>query len=1081
MKYIHLHNHSEASIADGLFGVKKWVGAIEDKGFVGQALTDHGVMTNALPFYTQMKAAGLIPIIGAEFYYVDEPLVKSAENRKNSHLILIAKNYEGYQNLCKLSKLSFTEGYYYKNRIGRDWLAEYSNGLVCLTACQGGVLSQEVWKETRGAKSDLEGKFKELHAIFGKDLYVEFQGHNTINLQEDGTEFNSQALINMAFYDKLRHLPGFQQIVTNDCHYILPEHAMIQKKIKEMMWKGGKSDAAGESATVTKDHFTDSLWLKGGVQVYEAFRKHHEYLPKQFVADGMRNTFDVLEKCKDFEFPKRRYLPTFRAGVDSKALFVKLTTAKMRQFLKKGKLHDHRSVYVRRFKEELRVISTHNLEDYFLVVWDIIRFAERGGIYSGLGRGSAAGSLISYILGIVKIDPIEYGLIFERFLNENRCVSGELPDIDLDFESDRRKEIKDYIYKTYGHDKVCEIGTYGRMKLKTCLIDFAKAFGIASQKEILSITTSLDLDKEDVDDLEAAAESDPKLMKLLASHEDFGFTVTETIGQIKSQGVHPAGVIICSDIISDITPIKTQRKTKKDAGEEDSRIITTQFEDKHIISQGMMKMDVLGLKEYDVIRFVIENTKTGLTANYAEELQEREREEPNEAVWSMFKDGKSEGVFQFASDGMKALLVMMQPDCINDLVAANALYRPGCLENGWHIQYCKRKNGEEEVTYDHPFVEKALGTTYGVIVFQEQFMEVIHKLGDISLVESDTIRSALGKKDLDKLHKFQEKFVKGAAPKIGKERAIELWQQIEKASGYSFNRSHSAAYSVLAYISQYLKVNHTAHFWAAQLDWDVRKNKLEDMLTNRRAASDMGVEFVLPDINLSKERFTVTEGETEIGITTKRESVVWSITSVKGVGPKAAREIISKQPYKGFEDFHKRVNKSIVKANNIESLIYAGAFDSFGDRRNLLDIMAAVDRAKKGKKAKPYKRPTEEEMVMKFYDSMGFLEIKLKSIKEFSKGCITESELREYGDGDYARVGGMITAARNQKTRRGDAMGFVTMVDLDEMIELTVFPEAWAKFRSVLREGKIVEVYGKKSVYGNRQNQLQLELAEEIL
>lgn len=648
--------------------------------------------------------------------------------------------------------------------------------------------------------------------------------------------------------------------------------------------------------------------------------------------------------------------------------------------------------------------------------------------------------------------------------------------IDLDFESDRRKEIKDYIYSTYGSDKACEIGTYGRMKLKTCLIDFAKAMGVANQKEILAITTNLDLDKEDVDDLEAAAESDPRLMKLLASNEDFGFTVTEVIGQIKSQGVHPAGVIICSENIADITPVKTQKSQK-----EDSRIVTTQFEDKNIISQGMMKMDILGLKEYDVIRFVIENAKTGLTIhNYVDELQERERREPNEAVWKMFRQGNSEGVFQFSSEGMKSLLVMMQPDCINDLIAANALYRPGCLENGWHIQYCKRKNGEEAVSYVHPLVEKALGNTYHVIVFQEQFMEVIHKLGDISLVESDTIRSALGKKDKEKLHKFQEKFVAGATPKIGKREAEELWGQIEKASGYSFNRSHSAAYSVLAYISQYLKVHHTPYFWAAQLDWDVRKNKLEDMLTNRRAASEMGVEFVLPNVNLSKENFIVLPGEEEMGVTIKKDRVVWSISSVKGIGPKAAKEIASKQPYDGFEDFYNRINKAVVKANNIESLIFAGALDDFGDRRNLLDLLAIKESKKKGKKAKPYRTPSEEQMVLKFYDSMGFLEIKLKKIKDFSKHCVTESELREYEDGDYARVGGMVTAVRPQKTRRGDSMGFVTITDLDEMIEITVFPEVWAKYRDVFREGKTIEVYGKKSVFSNRHNQLQAEKAVEI-
>jgi DNA polymerase-3 subunit alpha len=1071
MKYVNLHNHTEASIADGLFGPKRWVEAIKERGFKGHAITDHGSMTNLIPFYHLMKKESLIPIMGVEFYYVDNPEEKTTDNRKSSHLILLAKNFEGWQNLCRLSRLSYTDGFYYKPKIGLEWLKRHREGLICLSACQGGVLSNHVWHERKSGRFDdrLENRFRQFKSIFGDDFYVEFQSHHTLtSIEGEDALFDSQAMVNQAFYERLRGLEGFKQIVTNDCHYIKPEHANIQRKLKEISWNGGNNSAsvAADSATVTKDHFTDSLWLKNAVEVYESFRRNHEYLPKQFVAQGMLNSIEILEKCKDFEFPTKRYLPVFRPEVDSKELFKKLTTKLLIDFLKSDRVVAKKEQYVERYKEEYRVISAYGLEDYFLIVWDLVRFAKKNGIYTGLGRGSAAGCFISYLLGIVQIDPLEYGLIFERFLNENRCVSGELPDIDLDFESDRRKEIKDYIFKTYGRDKVCEIGTYGRMKLKTALIDFGKVLGVTTQKEILKITTSLDLDKEDVDSLIAAKEASPQLQILLDKNKDYSFFVTEIIGQIKSQGIHPAGVIICSEKLEDITPLKTQNRTLKPEevdsdGEKSERILTTQAEDKYIIASGMMKADVLGLKEYDVIKFVINNVPdiNMDVDNYVQKIMAKEKAKPNKKVWQMFQEGKTEGVFQFSSQGMKDLLQMMKPDCVNDLIAANALYRPGCLENGWHILYCDRKNGLEEIEYIHPDVEVALGTTFGVIVFQEQFMEVIHKLGGISLVDSDTIRSALGKKDKAKLDRFRAQFVEGASKKIDKTKALDLWRQIEKASGYAFNRSHSAAYSVLAYISQYFKVYYPAHFWAAQLDWDTRKNKLDDMLNNRRAASDAGVEYILPHINKSKMRFTVQENK-----------VVWSFSSIKGIGYKAAQELQAKQPYKDFDDFYKRISKSKVKFNNIQALIHAGAFDVFGDRRELLKIVASKTKGKK------YVSPTEEDLLRKFAESMGFFERKIKSLRgTFSHYTMTEQEVAGYDAGDTVRVGGMVTEVKTIKTKNGDNMGFVTLLDLDEKLSLTLFPRQWEEYRGLIDVGAIVEVVGTKSAYKNQHNCIEVD------
>lgn len=1082
MVYCPLHSHSDASISDGLFGPKKWATAFKEFGFKASALTDHGSMANIIPLYKMMKENGQTLIVGCEFYYVDNPTEKTPDNRKNSHIILLAKNYEGFQNMLKLSELSHTEGYYYKNRIGFEWLAKHSEGLVCLTACQGGVLANQVWREKKGQEHNLVKKFHEMRSIFGDDLYVEFQGHKTPNYDETTKElFCSQEMINKALYEKLKKEKGFQSVLTNDSHYILPEHAEIQRVMKDMAY--GKSDT-GESATVTKDHFTDSLWLKNHKQVYEAFRTNHEYLPKEFVVDSMLRTVEVFEKCKDFEFPKdKRYLPTYYPTVeeqekykesDSKKFFKAIAISQFNKMWKEGILcHASKTEYMDRFKKEYLVISKYGLEDYFLIVWDLIRYSDDNNIYTGLGRGSAAGCLISYLLGIVKIDPIEHKLIFERFLNENRCSSGELPDIDTDFESLHRSQIKRYIFTKYGKDKVCEIGTYGRMRLKTALLDFGKAYGAGTHKELLNITKNLDLDKEDVDDLEAAIKQDPALERLMNENPDYEFAVKECLGQIKSQGVHPAGLIICSEPVSQVTPVKSQLKKKTDEFDDldsdgEKRIIATQTEDKHVIAQGLMKVDILGVKQYDIIKYVIEHADTGFTReNYVTEIMRLERESSNKKVWKMFQQGNTDGVFQFSSSGMKELLVQMKPEKISDLIAANALYRPGCLENGWHILYCNRKNGLESVEYVHEDVEESLSETYGVIVYQEQFMEVIHKLGGIPLVEADIIRSALGKKDKDKLHKFRDKFVEGASKKISEEEADELWNQIEKASGYSFNKSHSAAYGVLAYISQYLKVNYREHFWCANLQWAVVKKKEDELSSMRRASMDMGIKHLLPEINTSKADFHVKDGV-----------IVWGFLSVNGVGPQAAKDIERLQPFYSFDDFMTKIKKSKIKKNNIEGLIQAGAFDSFGDRKDLLFVIHET-KSKKVKTDKPFVTLSEVELILKFRESMGFFEQQVKKARPgFSRYCINQKELEEYDTGEAVRVGGIISSVSIVRTKRGENMCFINLEDMDESIEITCFPKVYEEFKKVVKKNSIVEIQGVKSGFNDKKNCIEANFIE---
>lgn len=1079
MTFVNLHAHSEYSIADGLFAPSKWAEALESRGYKAHALTDHGTMAGHLPFYKAMKDRKLIPILGCEFYYANNPEIKTPENRHSSHLILIAKNYDGYRNLLKLQKLSFTDGFYYRPRIGLEWLRQYHEGLVCLTACLGGVLSHAVRQEFAAKEKGevicglLEAEYLKFAGIFGDDFYVEFQSHNDKD--------QMQQKIQAEFYDRLRLMPGFKQICTNDCHYILQEHSQIQTILKENAY-AKKSETSGSSYTTT-----DSLWLKQPIDIARSFRDFHGYMPNRFWMEGMAKTQEVLDKCVGFEFPKgKRYLPVYdKAGTDSKAYFRELTIARLGAFLRSGTLHATPEKYKERFAKEFGTIKKYNLEDYFLIVWDIVNYAQKNGIYVGLGRGSAAGCLISYLLGIVRIDPLEYGLIFERFLNETRCESGELPDIDLDFESHHRTAIKQYIFDTYGNDKVCEIGTYGRIKLKTGILDFGASLKVADRSTLLNITTNLDLDKGLLNSLEEACKADARLEGLVAANPYFGFAVKEIIGntrggpgegQIKSVSVHPAGVIISNESVAEITPVKSQ--VSKETGD---RILTTQAEDKYLIAQGMVKMDVLGIKEYDIVRSILENApdKRFTVDNYVEKIMADEAKYQElkgslavcpivpHLVWDYFKIGRTDGVFQFSSDGMKQLLVQMQADHVEDLIAANALFRPGCLENGWHTQYCDRKHGKEAVSYVHPDLEKTLGSTYGVIVYQEQFMSIFHLLGGIPLVESDVIRSALGKKDKVKLAKFKDQFVKGATPKLGAEvRALEVWEQIEKASGYSFNKSHSASYSVLAYISQYLKVLYPALFWASHLDWDTVKNDQESVTAHRRAAKEQGVQIARPHINESKAKFVGDEA---------RKWVRWGFQGIKGIGEGPAEAIEKGQPYADFDAFLNSPEiKGKVKWNHLIALAYAGVFDSFMDRRELIKYLHVA-------KKKLVPALAEKDLIMGYKESMGFFEQSLKKrVIGWDKDIMGEPELLKYMDGLTCVVGGLVTSVKRVKTKKGDAMGFLTLTDQDEEIQVVIFPSQWLKFRTEIAEGKVIEVHGTKNVRNGIQNQVVADKVIEL-
>jgi len=1052
LNFVHLHVHSEYSIGDGLFSPKIWAQAFKDAGFAGAALTDHGTMGGSLEFYYAAKSLGIKAVMGCEFYFNANPELKDVKNRSCQHIVLLAKNFDGWRSLLFLQKWSYTDGYYFRPRIGFDEIDKANRGrnLVCMTACIGGVLGLN--------QDDYLARYETLKHIFGDDLYVEIQGH----------DLRDQVIIN----EKLIAIPDIRPVVSSDCHFILKEHQRIQKMIKVNSFKNKES---AESFAAC-----DTNYMASARDIYKSFKAFHR-IPMSTVVKGMENTEKIFHEC-NVELEDRRYLPVFSKKFNSKDLFLKLGKKFLSEFLRDPKVFrfGSKADYVKRFIKETEVILKYNLEDYFLIVWDILRFARSRGIYTGLGRGSSSGSFVCFLLKITQINPLQYDLIFERMLNEIRCELGELPDVDMDIESARRQEVKDYMISRYGRDKVCEIGTYGRLKMKSSIIDFGKQFGIL-HPDLLAITTRLELDKDENQSLEAAMASSEELSRYMMRYPTFAFAVDSLNGQIKSQSIHPAGVLICSDPICDVTPVKSQKSNKTKG-----RVLTTQSEDSIVLKQGLVKIDLLGLREYDIFRYIIDHIDSDLTMeNYVSIIHDDATEHKSPDVWKMFCEGKTEAVFQFSGEGMKGLLKEIKPDCMNDLIAAVALYRPGCIENGWHIDYYKRKSGKEKAEYLCDELIPILGKTYGIPVFQEQVMEICNKIGKIPMTESDIIRSALGKKDMEKLVKYKSLFIEGAKDYLDEDSATGFWNQIEKSALYSFNKSHSAVYALVAYISQYFKVKYKTYYWAAVLDFDSKKNDRDRLAENRRAATNMGISILNLDINKSKAGFYVeTAKETDsLDVLCLVDPIRWSFGGVRGVGPVGSMEIERCQPYDSFDDFYSRVNKAKVKFDIILNIAYAGAFDCWMERRECIKMLFDLyNKNKKTKIKKSVPKLSNNFLLLKFYEMTGYFECSLKDLfdefprnRDGSSFCFTEPVIAELGDGYPVLVGGMIEEVRSFKTKKGDPMGSIHIVDMDESLDVTVFPSVWIANRSKLKTGNIVLINGHKSVYMGRSNLINAE------
>ncbi len=1039
--FVHLHNHSDYSLLDGASSISSLVGRAQSLGMKHLALTDHGNMFGALKFYKTCKSAGINPIIGCEFYVTtgsrhEKGAVERSSNGESgsryNHLILLARNSVGYHNLLELTSFGYTEGFYYKPRIDHELLETHAEGLICMSACLAGLIPQKLMHGNDAEALEVAGRYQEL---FGKDGFF-------LELQDHGIE--EQKVVNRGLL-QLSARTGIPLVATNDIHYTNAEDANAQ-------------DVLLCIGTNKKRNEKERLRFGGP----EFYMKTQEEMWKIFgeVPEALNNTLAVAEQCAldidlpgpllpDYDYPQEFTTPD--------AYLEHLT------FQGLAERYPNYSEEIRKRAEyELDVIIKMGFTGYFLIVWDFIDWAHRHDIPVGPGRGSGAGSIVAYSLRITDIDPLKYGLLFERFLNPERV---SMPDFDIDFCFERRGEVIEYVTNKYGSDRVGQIITFGTLKPKAVIRDVARALDLP-YAEADSIAKLVPPGPKMT--LEQALQMEPKLAELSGRgrlYEELLDTSRRLEGLSRHASTHAAGIVIGKQPLTSYVPLYRDPKTGS---------ISTQYTMDQLEECGLVKMDFLGLKTLTLI----ENT-VKLIRKRGIDFDINTIPEDDEATFKLLGQGKSTCVFQFESTGMQGILKRAKPSSIEDLIALNALYRPGPM--AYIDQFINAKAGRTPISYPLPELGPLLKETYGVIVYQEQVMEIARLIAGYSLGEADILRRAMGKKKAEVMTKEKVKFVKGATEKgYTKKQAEDMFELLIPFAGYGFNKSHAAAYSVLAYKTAYLKANYAPEFMAANLTNEINNtDKLSQYISETR---EMGIEILPPDVNLSEMYFSVTDGR-----------VVYGLIGIKNVGSSAVEEILRARSeegaYSSFVDFLEKVDLKIVNRKVIESLIQSGLFDRMGiGRRTLMhNLETTLEIVAKRKESKAFgqaslfgegEEPAMDEITLEEVEEYPEIEM-LRYEKEHLGFYVSGHPLSKYedllnrratlklsradraiADKSYTALG-MVSGVRTIITKKGRPMAFGTYEDTEGSIELVVFSDAWEKYGPMLEEDAIVAIEGK--------------------
>lgn len=1070
MDFCHLHTHTEYSLLDGEASIKKLIARVKELGMSSCAITDHGSMYGVVDFYREAKAQGIHPVIGCEVYVAPRKHTDKVHDidNKNSHLILLAENQTGYKNLIKLVSTAYTEGFYYKPRIDFEMLQAHHEGLIALSACVAGEVP----------KALLRGNYDEAKEIALRYLDTMGEGNYFLEIQDHGINEEKRIIPEII---RLSKETGIKLVATNDIHYIAKEDAKYQDILMCIQMEKKVQDPDRMKFE------TEEFYIKSPEQMAELF----DYAP-----EAIANTVEIAKRCKvDFDF-NTRHLPAFDVP-DGKDAFEYL-----KELCQEGLQKRYNPVtedLQSRLDYELGVIKNMGFVDYFLIVWDFIHFAKSHGVMVGPGRGSAAGSIVSYTLGITNIDPIRYTLIFERFLNPERV---SMPDIDIDFAPEGRQKVIEYVVEKYGEGQVAQIITFGTMKAKLAIRDVGRALDIpyAEVDKVaklvpfdlkMTIQKALDIS----DELRALYEGDPKIKELLDSSMALE-------GLPRHASTHAAGVVITSEPIVEYVPVQLNTEN----------FIQTQFPKDTVESLGLLKMDFLGLRNLTVI----ENAVKIIKKNRGIDIDIDNIDYDKKEVYDLISSGNTDGVFQLESAGMQSFMQELKPDSLEDVIAGIALYRPGPMEQ--IPRYIKSKKNPETITYKHPLLKQTLGVTYGCMVYQEQVLEIVRNLAGYSLGKADSMRRVISKKKAEQMEIERKNFIYGSDDGdipgcikngIDEKTAISIFDEINDFANYAFNKSHAAAYAFVTYQTAYLKTYYPVEYMAALISSIDDLDKINHYIQN---CADMGIDRLPPDVNKSEDTFTVEGGAIRFGL-----------SAVKNVGRAMIVNLVNERKrggeFKSFSDFIDRMAGKDMNKRALEGLINCGAFDSMGIKRS--QLLAVYENALEGTA-----RAARDNVAgqMSLFDEMddagGEMEFpnipeldkktmlkmekqstgmyfsghpmeeyadKIKKLTKYNIGDVLSSVHRDE-DGNYHAVEGgikdddmivicaAIASRKNKTTRSSNAqMAFLTLEDIYGSVECIVFPKVLSDYSPILQEDNLVAVTARLSIREDEEPKLLMQ------
>ena len=1068
--FVHLHIHSEYSLLDGANRIKDLPIRAKELGMDAIALTDHGSMFGVIDFYKACKANGIKPIIGCEVYVAPRSRKDKDPNldARYNHLILLAKNNDGYKNLAKLVSLGYTEGFYYKPRIDKEALEQYHENLICCSACLAGEVNQAILKNNMEEAKKVALWFKKL---FGEDYYLEIQNNG----------IKEQVLVNQKLIELSREL-DIPLVATNDAHYLKREDAYNHEVL--LCIQTGKKMSDEDRMKFE----TDELYVKSPEEMSDYFKN---------VPEAIENTVKIAEKCNvEFEFG-HTILPNYDVPEEFETHYDYLKKL-CDDGIKNRYGENPTKEILERAEFEMNVINQMGYVDYFLIVWDYIHYAKTHNIPVGPGRGSGAGSIVAYAIEITDIDPIKYGLIFERFLNPERI---SMPDFDVDFCYEKRDQVIDYVCRKYGHDHVSQIITFGTMSARMVIRDVGRVLDVPyaeTDKIAKMVPNELHIT------IKKAMEQNKELRDLYEQNSDMKKMLDIAMaleGMPRQASTHACGIVITKDPVVDYVPLYRR-----------DDIISTQYIMTTLEELGLLKMDFLGLRTLTVIQDTIELVKAnrGIDVEFDKDMNDSK-------VYKLWQDGNSAGIFQFESQGMTNFMKELKPDCLEDIIAGVSLYRPGPMDQ--IPRYIANKKDPEHAVYTHPALKPILEVTYGCMVYQEQVMQIVRDLAGYSLGRADLVRRAMGKKKLDVMAKERENFIHGQVDENGniiikgcvrngidEKSANKIFDEMAEFAKYAFNKSHAACYAVVAYRTAYLKAYYPVEFMAAMLNSFL--GNLDKIPAYTEECKRLNIQILKPDINKSYTKFTVDGDKIRFGL-----------GSIKNVGTSAVDEIVAERDrngqFKDFKDFCERIQETNVNKKCIESLIKAGAFDEFNETRrtlmesfeNILDTITSSNKKELegqvnmfdlgGSDSKEMKYTFKEfpeysrkELLFMEKEMLGLYisghpldnirhQIEMQTnINSFQMRQMENTdeigdEIRqEIKDGQMVKYAGIITKIKKKYTKNNKLMAFLTVEDLYGPTEIILFESAYQNCSNVLMEDNIVLVNGRLSVREDEETKI---------